>query len=152
MWLRSLLIAGLLGCGTAHAADAGRALAQRSVCLGCHQVDVKRVGPSFRDIALRYGSMDTAVEYLARAIREGSRGLWGAIPMPAQRHLDPATATQLAAWIVSLAPDTGQVDPSGAAAERPEAAAAAQDAAKDVSGEGAAAADHGHSTTDSERK
>ena len=75
--------------GTTYAADAGQSLAQRSVCLACHQVDTKRVGPSFRDIALRYAGNEGAVEYLTHSIREGSRGLWGAIPMPAQRHVDP---------------------------------------------------------------
>ena len=99
-----LITAGLLASGTANAADAGLNLAQRSVCLACHQVDVKRVGPSFNDIALRYAGNEGAVEYLARTIRNGSRGLWGAIPMPAQRHVDDATAKELAEWIVSLAP------------------------------------------------
>ena len=104
MKLRSLLVVGLVWCGTANAGDAGRELAQRSVCLACHQVDTKRVGPSFSDIASRYAGMEAAVPHLERSIREGSRGLWGAIPMPAQRHLDPATATQLAEWILTLAP------------------------------------------------
>ena len=99
------MMAGLWCCGVANAGDAGVALAQRSVCLACHQVDTKRVGPSFRDIALRYAANDMAATYLARTIRDGSRGLWGAIPMPAQRHVDPATALQLAEWIISLAPD-----------------------------------------------
>lgn len=101
-----MILVGLLGGGIAHATDAGIELAQRSVCLACHQVDTKRVGPSFRDIALRYAGNEAAAQYLARTIRDGSRGLWGAIPMPAQRHLDPATALQLAEWIVSLAPAT----------------------------------------------
>lgn len=103
MRFRVLVMAGLLGIGPAHATDAGLALAKRSICLSCHQVDVKRVGPSFRDIALRYAGNEAAAEYLARTIRDGSRGLWGAIPMPAQRHIDPATALQLGEWIVSLA-------------------------------------------------
>ena len=97
-------MAGLLCFGTANAGDAGQALAQRNVCLACHQIDTKRVGPSFRDIAVRYAGNEAAAEYLARTIRDGSRGLWGAIPMPAQRHVDPATSLQLAEWIMSLAP------------------------------------------------
>lgn len=113
-----MIIVGLLGGGIAHATDAGIELAQRSVCLACHQVDTKRVGPSFRDIALRYAGNEAAAQYLARTIRDGSRGLWGAIPMPAQRHLDPATALQLAEWIVSLAPATEEVE----AAEQNDAA------------------------------
>jgi cytochrome c len=113
------MIAGLMVAGSAFAEDAGRALAQRSVCLSCHQVDSKRVGPSFRDIAIRYGAVPEAVSYLAGTIREGSRGRWGAIPMPAQRHVNPETATQLAQWIMSMAPasvdgllegETGEAD------------------------------------------
>lgn len=104
MKFRALIIFGMLFSGTANAGDPGRALAQSSVCLSCHQVDVKRVGPSFRDIGMRYAGNDAAAEYLARSIREGSRGLWGAIPMPAQRHVDPATAMRLANWIISLVP------------------------------------------------
>lgn len=105
MRLLGIMLAGALCWGTAHAGDAGQALAQRNTCLACHQVDVKRVGPSFRDVAVRYAGNDAATEYLARVIRNGSRGLWGAIPMPAQRHVDPATALRLAEWILSLAPD-----------------------------------------------
>ena len=105
MKFRSLLILGVwLWAAPAHASDPGLALAQRSVCMACHQVDTKRVGPSFRDIALRYAGNEAAASYLARSIREGSRGLWGAIPMPAQRHVDPATALLLGEWIMSLAP------------------------------------------------
>lgn len=104
MKFRGLIAVMLLGCGIANADDPGMELAQRSVCLACHQVDTKRVGPSFRDIALRYAGTEAAAEYLARTIRDGSRGLWGAIPMPAQRQLDPATALLLAEWIISLAP------------------------------------------------
>ncbi|SRR5690554_55382 len=111
MKVRGLLVSGLLmWAGIAHANDAGVALAQRSVCLACHQVDTKRVGPSFRDIALRYAGNEGAAEYLARSIRDGSRGLWGAIPMPAQRHVDPATALLLGEWILSLAPDAQKAD------------------------------------------
>lgn len=105
MKFRGLIVVGMLAWSAlAQADDAGVALAQRSVCLACHQVDTKRVGPSFRDIALRYAGNEAAAEYLARTIRDGSRGLWGAIPMPAQRHVDPATALLLGEWIMSLAP------------------------------------------------
>ena len=107
MKFRGLLFAvAVLAGSPAHATDAGHELAQRSVCLACHQVDAKRVGPSFRSIALRYAGNDAAAEYLARTIRSGSRGLWGAIPMPAQSHVDPATALLLGEWILSLAPES----------------------------------------------
>lgn len=121
MKFRGLIIVGLLCCGAANAGDPGQTLAQRSVCLACHQVDVKRVGPSFRDIGIRYSGNEAAADYLARSIREGSRGVWGAIPMPAQRHIDRATAVRLANWIISLAPaaQPAAEEADGAAADVP---------------------------------
>ncbi len=114
---RGLIFIGLLCVGTANAGDAGQALAQRSVCLSCHQLDVKRVGPSFRDIGIRYAKNEAAAQYLARTIQDGSRGRWGAIPMPAQRHVDPAAALQLAQWIISLAPAPESGEGAAEAAE-----------------------------------
>ena len=84
----------------------GMALARANVCLSCHQVDARRVGPPFRAIAQRYaqGERAATIEYLARAIREGSRGRWGALTMPAQPHVDDQEADELARWILSLDP------------------------------------------------
>ena len=137
MKLRSLLFACLVWCGTANADDAGRELAQRSVCLACHQVDTKRVGPSFRDIALRYAGMEAAVQHLSRSIREGSRGLWGAIPMPAQRHVDAATAVELAEWILTLAPEAPGVQEKPEAPEAREAPEAPEEGESTLAPEGA---------------
>lgn len=142
-----LFIIGLLGGSVVYAGEAGDAgmqLAQRSVCMSCHQVDAKRVGPSMRDIALRYAGNDGAADYLATRIREGSRGLWGAIPMPAQRHIDPATALLLGEWIVSLAPET---DVTGDDAPPAEDAPATQ---ADASGAVPASANSGHQAANPE--
>ncbi|MDY0309193.1 MAG: c-type cytochrome [Castellaniella sp.] len=80
----------------------GLALAGQRQCLGCHQVDARRVGPPFRAIAERFQGRPEATEHLARVMREGSRGQWGAIPMPAQIRLPDADARRLAKWILSL--------------------------------------------------
>ena len=86
----------------------GEALARSSRCLACHQVDKKRVGPPFAAIAQRFAQADAAQAYLAESIRHGSRGRWGAVPMPVQPHVSAADAQLLAAWILSLAPDDQQ--------------------------------------------
>jgi cytochrome c len=83
--------------------SAGLKLAQDNKCLACHQVDSRRVGPPFKAVAQRFAGQEGAASYLAGVIRNGSRGQWGAIPMPAQTHVDPAQATALAQWILSLA-------------------------------------------------
>ncbi len=80
----------------------GQALAKANQCLACHQVDAKRVGPSFRAVGERFAGTEGAQDYLAKAIRHGGRGRWGAIPMPAQPQVDEQEAKDLASWILSL--------------------------------------------------
>ncbi|WP_243430320.1 c-type cytochrome [Alcaligenes sp. SORT26] len=74
-------------------------------CLSCHQIDRKRVGPPFREIAQRYaqGPVQETQAYLQRQIQQGSRGNWGAIPMPAQNRISAEQAQAIAAWLLSLA-------------------------------------------------
>lgn len=81
----------------------GLALAKQRRCLGCHQVDSPRVGPPFSAVAQRFHGQPEAAQYLARVIRSGSSGQWGAIPMPAQTRVPPEDALRLARWILSLA-------------------------------------------------
>ncbi len=102
-----IVLAGVLAlCATgARAAGTttdGLKLAGQRQCLGCHQVDARRVGPPFRAIAERFQGRPEAADHLARVMREGSRGQWGAIPMPAQTRLSDVDARRLALWILSL--------------------------------------------------
>ncbi|AHV94318.1 cytochrome c-552 [Bordetella holmesii 30539] len=72
--------------------------------MACHQVDSKRVGPPLNSVAERYAGHPEAIDYLANKIRMGGRGAWGAVPMPAQSHVSPEEARQLAQWVLSLTP------------------------------------------------
>lgn len=89
-------------------ADTDVQFARSKQCLACHQVDTQRVGPSFTAIAERYAGVPAALQYLAGTIRDGSRGKWGAIPMPAQAQVSVTDATRLATWILTL----GEESPS----------------------------------------
>lgn len=84
--------------------DKGLSLAKNRQCLGCHQIDTKRVGPAFVQVALRHGDSAGSLEYIAGAIRQGGRGRWGAIPMPAQPQVSESESQLLAQWILSLKP------------------------------------------------
>ena len=81
--------------------DEGLALAKARACLGCHQVDKKRVGPAFTAIAQRHADKADAVPYLVQVIQKGGRGQWGAVPMPGQ-SVNNQDAETLAQWIISL--------------------------------------------------
>lgn len=73
-------------------------LLQKYACTACHGVDSKIVGPSFRDVAGKYGAQADAVAYLAGRIRSGGQGVWGAIPMPPQ-SISEADARRVAEWL-----------------------------------------------------
>ena len=103
-WVVSVVF-GVWCCHTPASAQAvdGLALVKSKTCLGCHQVDTKRVGPSFVQIAQRHGNSQADIDYLADSIMQGGRGRWGAIPMPAQ-PITRQDALNLAQWITSLKP------------------------------------------------
>lgn len=83
-------------------AHASPDLARQKLCLGCHQVDRKLVGPAFKDVAARYAGQKDAAPRLAERIIHGGSGAWGAVPMPANPKVSAEEARQLTAWILSL--------------------------------------------------
>jgi cytochrome c len=76
-------------------------LAQKRICMGCHAVAEKRVGPAFKDVAARYAGQKDAATKLAEKIIKGGGGTWGAVPMPANPKVTPEEARQLAQWVLS---------------------------------------------------
>ena len=73
------------------------ALLNKHNCTACHGVDKKIVGPAFTDIAKKHADK---ADYLAKKIKQGGSGVWGAIPMPAQA-LSEADAATLATWLAN---------------------------------------------------
>lgn len=67
------------------AEDASRLVAKYN-CLGCHAVNQKIVGPSYKEVAARYRGQKDAEALLMKEIRSGVQGKWGGkIPMPPQQ-------------------------------------------------------------------
>ena len=77
-----------------------QALAQKSGCLACHRTDLKFVGPAFKDIAVKYKGDGAANADLADKIIAGGRGVWGPVPMPANRAITKEDANALVEWIL----------------------------------------------------
>lgn len=98
MNIRALTLALTLTALTAPA-WASLDLAKKSACIGCHAVDKKMVGPAFADVAKRYAGK--SADELAKSIKAGGAGKWGAVPMSAQDRLSDADAKTLAAWILA---------------------------------------------------
>lgn len=82
-------------------------LARNNACMSCHSISAGKapsVGPSFRDVAVRYAKDAGAAGRLTERIRKGSSGIWGKAVMPPNPQVTDADRATLTAWILSLAP------------------------------------------------
>jgi cytochrome c len=71
-------------------------------CLACHQIDKRKYGPNFKDVAAKYADQKNAAEVLAKKIRRGGTGVWGHDVMPPQPQVSAAEARALATYVLSL--------------------------------------------------
>jgi len=92
-----LALAGVLLAGPALA---DQALASAKNCMACHAMDKKLVGPSYKEVAIKYSGQQSATEKLAVKIIKGGSGVWGPVPMPANPQVSEAEAKKLAAWVL----------------------------------------------------
>ena len=81
---------------------ADNTLLVKNNCLACHNVNQTVVGPSFKDVATRYRGQADAADRLAKKIRAGGAGVWGAMPMPAHPQIAEADAKKLAVYILNI--------------------------------------------------
>lgn len=95
-----LIFIGLLAHSTSFAAG-GEELYKAKGCVGCHNIDSKLIGPSYKDVANKYAGQADAVEHLVHSIRKGSQGVWGNMPMSPNPVTDEE-AKALAEWILTL--------------------------------------------------
>lgn len=107
--LRSTLLIPLLSAAIfantapAHAAD-GETSIKKARCVACHAVDVKRVGPAYKDVAIKYKGDAKAPARLFDKVRVGGSGNWGEIPMlahPADKIGDEDLKAAIS-WILAL--------------------------------------------------
>ncbi len=80
-----------------------RAFFNTHSCNACHEVDELRIGPAYRDVAMRYADeRDTRLDWLAQKIIHGGAGSWGNVPMVTNSNVTPDEARAIAIWILSL--------------------------------------------------
>ena len=86
----------------ARADDGAKALAQKSGCLACHSVEVKVVGPAFKDVAAKYKGKDMEAKLVAK-VKAGGSGVWGPVPMPANSpQVKDDDIKTIVHWVVSI--------------------------------------------------
>jgi cytochrome c len=105
MKVRVLGLAAAAALLAAGQANADLALAQKSGCMACHQVDKKVVGPAYKDVAKKYAGQKDAVAHLTDKVIKGGKGVWGEVPMPPKggnASVPDADVKKLVQWILTL--------------------------------------------------
>jgi S-disulfanyl-L-cysteine oxidoreductase SoxD len=88
--------------GTSNAKSSeGESLAKAANCFACHALDAKLLGPSFKEVARKYGANSSAAGLLAGRVKNGVQGVWGAIPMPANPQLSDDSIKQIVGWLLA---------------------------------------------------
>lgn len=80
----------------------GEALITKSDCFACHKINEKLLGPSYKDVANKYGNTKANVDLLVNKIKTGGSGVWGAIPMSPHPALSDDDAKAMVHYILSL--------------------------------------------------
>lgn len=92
-------VSAMLAVSTPALADLQLATAKN--CMACHAVDKKLVGPSYKEVAVKYAGQKDAVAKLSAKVIKGGSGVWGPVPMPANAQVSPEEATKLVTWILT---------------------------------------------------
>ena len=83
-------------------ATAAMELAQKSGCLACHAIDKQLVGPAWKDVGKKYVADPAAAEQLAVKVKKGTKGAWGAVPMPPNPTVKDADIKAMVEFILTL--------------------------------------------------
>ena len=82
-------------------AEDATALATKSGCLACHQVETKVVGPAYKEVAAKYKGQDVVEELVAK-VKNGGSGVWGPVPMPPNVNVSEDDIRTIVKWVLSL--------------------------------------------------
>jgi cytochrome c len=85
----------------------GARLIASNDCLTCHRIEERINGPSYREVAARYGMNEGNVNNLAYSVIHGSKGLWGNHEMAPHPNISVDEARKMVRYILSLDTTSG---------------------------------------------
>ena len=87
---------------TAFAATDAAALFKQSNCAMCHEAASSSLGPSLKEISAKYAKTDGAQTQLEAKVRNGGKGSFGSMPMPATpKSVSDENIKDIVHWILS---------------------------------------------------
>ncbi|HEY4326898.1 MAG TPA: c-type cytochrome [Mucilaginibacter sp.] len=94
--------ANKIGTESVASTDPGAKLIAASDCNTCHKVDIKVIGPAFKDVAAKYPATEANIDTLANKVIRGGKGNWGDVPMAAHPAISVDDAKQMVKFVLSL--------------------------------------------------
>ena len=101
-WGATIMVVTLFAWMGLRDANASADLTRKYNCVACHAEAQKKVGPAYKDIAKKYAGSADAADYLAKKIRSGGAGVWGAMPMPPHPQITEADARAMATYVLGV--------------------------------------------------
>lgn len=87
---------------TAYAKNDAEALFKQNNCGMCHDAISSSLGPSLKDISSKYAKVKDAQTQLEVKVRNGGKGSFGSIPMPATpKSVSDASIKAIVKWMLS---------------------------------------------------
>lgn len=80
----------------------GRALMDKNDCFTCHKLEVDEVGPSFKNIAIKYSNNKESFALLSDKIKTGGTGTWGTGMMNPHPALTENELNEMVNYIFTL--------------------------------------------------
>jgi cytochrome c len=77
-------------------------IAKKNGCLACHALDKKLVGPAWNEVGKKYAGDPAAAQQLVVKVKKGTKGTWGAIPMPPNATVKDANIKTLVDFVLTL--------------------------------------------------
>lgn len=74
----------------------------KNLCLTCHKIEEKLVGPAYRDVANKYENNEETVKKLGAKVKNGGSGVWGEVPMPVNAAISLEDAEAAVRYILLL--------------------------------------------------
>jgi cytochrome c len=87
---------------TANQIAEGKVLIAKSDCLACHKLDIKLVGPAYKNVAKKYPATEANYKILSQKIISGGKGNWGEMPMVSHPNITLVEAKKMVQYILSL--------------------------------------------------
>ncbi len=93
---------GTTGPSTAIANERGLELIGASDCTTCHDINAKKIGPAYVDVANKYENTPAVVDTLVNKIIHGGSGNWGAVAMTPHPDMSREDAKEMVNYIMTL--------------------------------------------------